>query len=306
METKDTIRAADFGLAPNEFVRRVFKVKFDRDIDGFEDQINFLAYQLMQGVPRLEIISAVERLAQGRISDNGTIPNSLRQTDPPFLNSDILEAFSPEDNEAFIDLCCDRMLGKQLPAALRIQSSFELRKGSITRKDFINSLLKFANFDGKDINLFEFGANAKTIELQQHVINDGILDGQYVFARRYQNGLSVFSADGWHQKLGISDANHQIHPGWLFSGPKKNLPAGKWVISLDCAQGSNDQLVLDVVADCGLTNLLDVTLEGSCVANFSFQIKPEHSFIEIRLRRTDRSGTGIVRVNNFSVIRGET
>ncbi|HIE1652501.1 TPA: hypothetical protein ACXJGC_003776 [Burkholderia cenocepacia] len=302
---KYNLNAADFNLPPIEFVKRVFTSKFDRPLVEFDTEIDFLAYRLTQGASRLEIISAVERLAGEHMNNDAIIPYSLTQHAPPFLNADVLEAFAPDDDEAFVDFCCERILGKKLPDALRIQSSFELRKGSIERADFIESLRKFARFDGTDINLFKFGTNSSEISSNQHVVNDGSVGDQYVFLRTYKNGTRIFSAEGWHQKIGSPTEHIPVHPGWLFSGPKKNIPAGQWIIGLDCAQESNDQLVLDVVADCGLSSLLDITLNGSCIANFSFQIKPEHSFVEIRLRRTDKCGTGSIQISNFSMRRGD-
>lgn len=301
---KYNLDAADFNLPPAEFVKRVFATKFDRPPIDFDNEIDFLTYRLMQGTSRLEVISAVERLAGERINNDAIIPSSLTQHAPPFLNVDVLEAFAPDDDEAFVDFCCERVLGKKLPNALRIQSSFELRKGSMKRVDFIESLRKFSCFDGAYTDLFKFGADSSTISTNQHVVNDGRADDQYVFLRTYKNGTRIFSAEGWHQKIGSPTENTSIHPGWLFSGPKKNIPAGQWIISLDFAQESNDQLVLDVVADCGLSSLLDITLNGPCIANFSFQIKPEHSFVEIRLRRPDECGIGSVQINNFSMRRG--
>jgi hypothetical protein len=301
----ENLTSADFGLSPLDFIRRVFEVKIDKPIPNVDQAIEYLAYRVSEGLPRLEAIRAVERLAGEQQNHRPTVPNSLFLEDRPFINLDVLEAFAPENPEIFVDFSSQHILGSNLVGPVRTGLIFEIRKGTLSRREFLNTLSKQAIFKNQPVNFFKYRADlpGNELALDNRTLWDRTGREQIIFARRYQDGNVIACREGWHQPLSVEDGDAQFHPGWIFSGPKENLKPGKWLICLDISQEDNASLILDVIADCGLTNIFEINIFGSCLAKFSIEILPEYSFVEVRLRRPDDCNASEIRFNNFGIER---
>ncbi|MDL5410474.1 hypothetical protein QSH82_24770, partial [Escherichia coli] len=72
---------------------------------------------------------------------------------------------APENPEIFVDFSSQHILGSNLVGPVRTGLIFEIRKGTLSRREFLNTLSKQAIFKNQPVNFFKYRADLPGNEL---------------------------------------------------------------------------------------------------------------------------------------------
>lgn len=275
-----SLQAADFLLGAEPFVERCCAVYAGGESSLTPSESAALADAIRAGRPRIEIVEVVrQRLDPLRYSAERPNVNGVARTWDKFVVTDLLENFAPEDDEAFVRQVYSQLLDRDPSPIEAIEGKFDL-KGQFSRRDFIMRLAR----------------RSPSCRLTTDPPPLGVGGGFSTDGKLFFNFITYARGTGWivapdvFVQPGVrdhadacSDDMLRLSEGWVIIGPKRSFPSGDWQLAIDLVQPERAKLVLDVVADAGLSVLTKFALAGPARLVVPFRIDPWHNFIELRL-----------------------
>ncbi|MCX8280291.1 hypothetical protein OSJ77_08810 [Phyllobacterium sp. 0TCS1.6C] len=305
-----------FSLSAEAFVD-AWAVAFNLTEDdlGSEERHN-LVRAIKNGTNRLKVIDALDaasKHADGRKADFEA--NAVRREPDQFALLESFRRFAPDDDVAFIRYVFSRICGRDPSDKERLTFEFDLRRGIVGRDDVIRKIVTIARRDGV-LALWDTldepdtaPAVSRPDASSARILPAGLsydLEGRQtlVFVREMPGSGWMIGPELMRQPVNVVDGGWSVSPGWLLAGPKRSLDAGAWNIQIDLVQDAKAKLAIQLVANSGLDILQDLIVSGPFAGNLCVDIRPEHRFIELRLRVVEGPAeTGWLRLRNISMVR---
>ncbi|MEM9783031.1 MAG: hypothetical protein AAF899_11180 [Pseudomonadota bacterium] len=291
------LTTADFLLGPEAFVMRCSELAAEV---GAADSIALdagertrLIAAIRSGRSRLEVARAVLGNAAGPLPPSPA--RALGREWDSFAVVELLERFAPDDDVRFAEQVFEQLLGRRPSQIEALEARFDLASGDIDRRTMIARVaamnphcrLSRVTHEPKG----DRGANVNphsTRDVSSAMIGH---DGreQVLIARCHPDLGWLIGAD--IECRGVLGPQHaeaplsQVPEGWILTGPKRTLKAGRWDLAVDLVQPGNAQITLDIVANSGLDTLLSLDLIGPALMTVGFDVAVFHHFLEIRINK---------------------
>ena len=270
-----TLVPADFVLGATAFARRCHEVfpGAARMIGSRETAAIIGA--LEGGVTKFHVVDAFRYADSGQPASSVEHPNinQLRSL-APLAAGEVLEAFAPEDQQSFVDRLFQQFSPRGLQASDRLTNVLELTRGLVSRRSVIDKLAAASS------------GRVSWLDSEQ-------IDHELVLAGPLPNSAEIsIDANLWLQAPPPQGAQrHILVPGWVLAGPGLDIRAGWWELEVSFLQPAEANMRLALVANGGVSTLLEVTLAGPANVAFSVEVLPAHRFVEIRLFKPDEPET---------------
>lgn len=260
-----------------------------------------LANAIRDGTNRLRVLDALKaRRPMPAVLNGRSGLQAIRREPDQFAIVENFTRFAPEDDAAFLRYAFSRICGRDPTSAERLGLEFDLRRRVVTRAKVVKNIVAIARRDGQtafwDTLLARDDSDIReSIDPSNaHIMPAGLLvdaEGQAtaVFVREVENVGWMIGPDLLRQPLQITEKGWSVQPGWLLTGPKRSFSEGTWLLDLDLIQEERARIDVEIVANSGLDFLQSITLAGSFSGSLCVDVRPEHRFIELRLRVHERS-----------------
>ncbi|MEO7469398.1 MAG: hypothetical protein ABIV36_20510 [Sphingobium limneticum] len=293
------ISPADFVLDSAAFIARCIEAYGLEDKISPAERIN-LVNRMGGGVTKLAMVDAFMRqTSPEQVSLLERRSSGVNREWDKFVLVDLLERYAPDDDWSFLKQAYRQLLDREPDKAEEIEALYDLR-GDLSRRSWLQRLAEkapdaFLSSDvlgtGNAINEvphstgFSASGRARIILMQQ------IADGSYLVAPSL-----------WTQNKDVENGVIHLQEGWVLAGPKRDVTAGAWLLSVDIVQHDEAEVVLDMSANSGLDLLSETHLRGTTRMGLRVTIEPYHHFIEVRLRKPQQpDAQNWIKIRNLSL-----
>jgi hypothetical protein len=307
MSASERVVGEDFLLPPEAFVRRCAERCGPEGAGVTEMELAELAEAVRHGRPRLEILDAM--LARCDPTDprlQRINTAALRRDFRGEVVLDVLLRYAPGDDATFVRYAFEQIVTRPPTGRELLSLDFDLRCGRTDRRAIVNRLTALARVEGVQAVVSGDALPESGPGGGAWVTGGQTIDGQgrdlIVFVRQHA-GLGWVLAPGyWHQPVETTEDGWTIRPGWVLTGPKRNLARGVWRLDVDFLQGEDATMFLDVVANSGLDILAKALFEGPTHCALRFTIADWHHFVEVRLLKPEETSEKCwVKIRNLSL-----
>jgi len=301
-QTLDVLPTDVFSLPAESFVDAWAKALDLTESELSQDDRLALAKAIREGTNRLRVVDALKarRPIPMALSSRSGI-QAIRREPDQFAILENFTRFAPDDDATFLRYSFSRICGREPNSAERLGLEFDLRRGVTTRAKVVKKIVAIARRDGQTafwdtlLARDEDDLPESIDPSSARVMPAGLLvdtEGQQtaIFVREVENVGWMVGPDLLCQPLRITDKGWNVHPGWLLAGPKRSFAEGSWLLDLDLVQAERARLDVEIVANSGLDILQHVTVAGPFSGALCIDIRPEHRFVELRIRVHERSG----------------
>lgn len=293
------VSPADFFLDSAAFVEKCIEAYGLEDKISPAERIN-LVESMGRGVTKLAMVDAFMRQASlEQVSLLDRRSSGINREWDKFVLVDLLERYAPDDDWSFLKQAYRQLLDREPDKAEEIEALHDLR-GGLSRRSWLQRLAErapnvFLSSDklgtGNAINEvphstgFSAAGRARIILMQQ------IADGSYLVAPSL-----------WTQNKHVENGVIYLQEGWVLAGPKRDIAAGTWLLSVDIVQDDEAEVALDMSANSGLDVLAETHLRGTTRMGLCVTVKPYHHFIEVRLRKPHQpDAQNWIKIRNLSL-----
>ena len=230
---------AVFGLPPADFVDAVCAF-FELDEARLPAQDrSALVQSLSEGRSRLDVFGAISRTSSaGRLASMYDSPlNAIMHDSDAYFVQDVLERYAPDDDETFLNHAYQQILGRRNSELEHLACKYDLRRGTATRGDILNRLVRQARSEGRLIGLASMLRDSPELSPAPPRSPPAIVwPGMMGINAKGQEEFTLCRSDtrgGWlllknhlMQDISIVDGFWKVGPGVLLAGPKYTLTPG--------------------------------------------------------------------------------
>ncbi|MBP1843470.1 hypothetical protein J2046_001726 [Rhizobium petrolearium] len=290
-----------FSLPAESFVDAWAKALDLTEGELSQDDRSSLANAIREGTNRLRVVDALKARRPVPVAlGNRSALQALQREPDQFAILENFTRFAPDDDAAFLRYSFSRICGREPDSAERLGLEFDLRRGVATRAKVVKKIVAIARRNGQaafwdtllprdedDLPESIDPSDARIMPAGLLVDMEGLATA--VFVREVERVGWMIGADFLCQPLRVTDKGWNVQPGWLLVGPKRSFAEGIWLLDLDLVQPANARLDVEIVANSGLDFLQQLTIAGPFSGALCVNIRPEHRFIELRIRIHERA-----------------
>lgn len=302
-----------FSSAPRDFINSHASKLNMSNVELDDVTIDYLITKMEHGVTRFQILNALKRLQGDKVVDDAmqlrleaarlAIPGQL-------LVYENLIGFAPQNNLAFVKHAFRQVLARAPSEPENVRLCHELETGALTRPTLLKRLDRMARMEGIDIKWDSFTDISSALE-----DSDGDLlttSGLYGIDEQGRPTISLCNSgeSGWSIGDGVDvtiidafDGRWRFNEGFFLKASPSRLPHGVWCVEMNIAQPGEGEIVLDVIANAGLSQLLSTRFRGSVSASFVFEKDTAHTFIQVRLRSINNKSISWAAVQRLRLVR---
>jgi hypothetical protein len=308
-EDNDTLKKV-FSLAPAAFVDAWARALTLGDSEFTQQDRDIFAHAIEAGTSRLKVIDAMYARKWAGPSPLQIKPAvGTGQIHGQFVVVENLQNFAPDDQAAFVRFAFSQICGRDPTSSELLTFDFDLRRGALDRRMTIKKIVRIANREGRpalwdSLDLEEDHGDptcARTLPTGFAYDEQG--RQSLVFIREMPGAGWIVAPDILRQSPLMERRGWLVHPGWIFTGPKRSLRSGVWRVDLDILQEDGHVLDVDLVANSGLDVLQTLSICGPFSGNVCVTLSDHHRFVELRLLARENSAPVWINPRNISMHR---
>lgn len=308
--TKTGVSSAEYASEPRSFVKRLAD-QMAIDID--ELTLQRLSDRIKLGGSREEIIGNLKNIqGAGRPVEKEAAALAFARSGQAgaALIVENITSFAPNNNRAFVLYAYSQVLNRHPGDVELARLSHYLESQTVSRLDILKTLDSKSIEEGHAI-IWDSAVVRLTSESSGNEGSAGLLrrgTGSHTLSQDSSETLSLCRyADGkWDLAPTmvprideIRSDSWLVSDGFILTGPKSHLSAGKWLLDLDIVQPEWASVVVDVVANLAVDRLFHVTAHGNLRGSFVFEKLSTHAFLDVRLRISDAKAAQWISIQSL-------